>query len=334
MVHFDLAKIEIRPKLSHLDFSLETCISGCYYLDIYLFALLRTDLGGNTRKGLRVSNANVFGIIPGMSINFFIRRGDNPKSKAKIFHSRVDESWHKEKIFEYLISKKDYRNIEWNRLTPDNRHTWLTEGLHAEFHTFIPMGTQKAKALHRRRFNILTNMIFRTYSNGVKINRDAWTYNFNRNALIENMGRMINTYNAEVDDFVDYDDTKIKWSGDLKLKLKSGTTTAFSQQKVRTSLYRPFTTANLYFDRVMNNRVYVFPTIFPASKAEMKNKLICVAGIRNRKDFGCLTRNRIPSIDLAFEKIQCFPFYTYDESGKNRRENITRGALDQFRAHY
>ena len=31
---------------------------------------------------------------------------------------------------------------------------------------------------------------------------------------------------------------------------------------------------------------------------------------------------------------QCFPFYTYDEDGSNRRENITDWALAQFRDHY
>ena len=31
---------------------------------------------------------------------------------------------------------------------------------------------------------------------------------------------------------------------------------------------------------------------------------------------------------------QCFPFYTYDEDGRNRRENITDWALKRFRAHY
>ncbi|RKU36213.1 DNA helicase, partial [Candidatus Poribacteria bacterium] len=31
---------------------------------------------------------------------------------------------------------------------------------------------------------------------------------------------------------------------------------------------------------------------------------------------------------------QGFPFYTYDEDGTNRRENITDWALAQFRAHY
>ena len=31
---------------------------------------------------------------------------------------------------------------------------------------------------------------------------------------------------------------------------------------------------------------------------------------------------------------QCFPYYTYDEDGSNRRENITDWALAQFRSHY
>ena len=30
---------------------------------------------------------------------------------------------------------------------------------------------------------------------------------------------------------------------------------------------------------------------------------------------------------------QCFPFYTYNEDGTNRRENITDWALEQFRIH-
>ncbi len=39
-------------------------------------------------------------------------------------------------------------------------------------------------------------------------------------------------------------------------------------------------------------------------------------------------------LDLAFEKTQCFPFYTYNEDGTNRRENITDWALEQFRKQY
>ncbi len=62
--------------------------------------------------------------------------------------------------------------------------------------------------------------------------------------------------------------------------------------------------------------------------------MICIAGLGDRKGFGSLITNNIPSLDLAFEKAQCFPFYTYDEDGTNRRENITDWALEKFRAHY
>ena len=42
--------------------------------------------------------------------------------------------------------------------------------------------------------------------------------------------------------------------------------------------------------------------------------------------------NKIPD-QLPQGGSQCFPFYTYDEDGTNRRENITDWALAQFRAH-
>jgi predicted helicase len=62
--------------------------------------------------------------------------------------------------------------------------------------------------------------------------------------------------------------------------------------------------------------------------------VICVPGAGNRKGFGTLATNLIPTLDVAFEKIQCFPFYIYDEDGSNRRENITDWALNEFRTHY
>ena len=86
-----------------------------------------------------------------------------------------------------------YKRIAWEPIQPDARHTWLTKGLHVEFDTFIPMGTKKAKAIKGEG----TDVIFKTYSSGVKTNRDAWAYNFNPNILAENVNRLIENYNAE-----------------------------------------------------------------------------------------------------------------------------------------
>ena len=307
-------------------------------------AIYILNLSGNVRKNPKLSGTthNVFGIQVGVSINFFIKRCDNANSQAEIFYARVDEFWRKEDKYRYLDSKQHCRNIEWKPITPDRRYTWLTEGLHAEFETFIPMGTKEAKAAKGEAGDV----IFKDYSRGVATSRDAWAYNFNRNALAENMSRMIDTYNeqvfkwghrgnrdANVDDFVISDDAKISWSESLKRNLQRGKTADFSQEKVRTSLYRPFTKSNLYFDRMMNERVYVFPSIFPIPKTEQENRVICVSGIGSNKPFHTLMAEMIPCLD-SLEKTQCFPFYTYDENGRNRRENITDWALAQFRGHY
>ena len=305
------------------------------------------DLGGNVRQNPKLSGTthNVFEIQVGVSINFFIKR-DATKTDVnptEIFYTRVEEFWRKEEKYNYLDSKAHYQNVDWQQITPDSRYTWLTEGLHAEFDTFIPMGTKEAKAQK----SVAADVIFKTYSLGVSTNRDAWVYNFNVSALTENVQKMMNFYNPQtlkwlvtpeksivnIDNFVVYDDTKISWSRDLKAKLKRGTIAEDAEHKVRTSLYRPFTKSNLYFDRIMNDVVSVFPSIFPISETEKENRVICVSGIGSNRPFQTMITTIIPSLDFL-EKTQCFPFYTYNEDGTNRQENITDWALSEFRTHY
>ena len=309
-------------------------------------AIYILDLSGNVRKNPKLSGTmhNVFGIQVGVSINFFIKKSAaiTDQKPTEIFYARVDEFWRKEEKYNYLNLNQHYQNVEWQRITPDSHYAWLTEGLHAEFDTFIPMGTKEAKTIKGE----VINVIFKTYSNGVKTNRDAWVYNFNRNTLTENVQKMIGTYNAEMDrwlrqedqeikvrDFVVYDDTKIKWDQDLRQHLQRCKYTGYTENKVRTSLYRPFTKSNLFFDRILNNRRYLFPYIYSIPPTELENRIICVSGIGSSKPFHALTSSIIPSLDLL-EKTQCFPFYTYDEDGTNRKENITDWALAEFRAHY
>ena len=332
-------------------------------------AIYILDLGGNARKGLKVSDANVFGIRVGVSINLFVKNGramnrptscgrgipapirnsdinrlttneDRPVS-ARIFYYRTDDLWNKKQKFDFLNERGHIGDIDWQTIQPDTRYTWLTEGLHAEFETFIPMGTKEAKAAKSEAMAV----IFQIYSNGVKTNRDAWAYNSNRNALTKNMSKMIETYNAEVDrwkrhqnrdtninDFVVYDDEKIKWDRELRQHLKRGRIAEYTEHKVRNSLYRPFTKSNLYFDRMMNNCVYVLPSIFPTPQIEQENWVIWLK-VGQEWPMFALMANKIPD-QLPQSGSQCFPFYTYDEDGANRRENITDWALAQFRAHY
>ncbi|MCY3741884.1 MAG: N-6 DNA methylase [Candidatus Poribacteria bacterium] len=308
-------------------------------------AIYILDLGGNVRKGLKVSDANVFGIRVGVSINLFVKTKQNSSERPRISYFRTDDLWKKQQKFDFLTKQQHTGNITWEVIQPDRQYTWLTEGLHAEFDTFIPMGTKEAKAAKVDTIDA----IFKTYCRGIITGRDAWVYNFNRNALVENIQGMIDTYNTEVDrwkrrenqrenvnNFVVYDDTKIKWDRELRQHLQRGRLAEYSQDKVRTSLYRPFTKSNLLFDRVLNNCFYLFPSIFPTPETESENLVICVSGI-GHDIFRCHIANGIPELKFSNSSnggTQCFPFYTYDEDGTNRQENITDWALAEFRTHY
>ena len=303
------------------------------------------DLGGNARKGLKVSDANVFGIRVGVSINLLVKNKGQPSEKPSIFHYRTDDLWNKERKFNFLSEHQHIGNIEWNPIQPDKQHTWLTEGLHAEFDTFIPMGTKEAKAVKGK----TAGVIFKTYCRGVVTNRDAWVYNFNRNVLTKNVQGMIDTYNAEVDrwlrrenhqvnvnDFVIYDDRKIKWDRELRQHLQRGRYAEYTENKVRSSLYRSFTKSNLFLDRVLNNCVYLFLSFFPTPEKETENRVIIVSDHGCRAGFSTLMTNLIPDLHIlaSSDSFQCFPFYTYNEDGTNRQENITDWALAGFRTRY
>ena len=305
-------------------------------------AIYLLDLGGNVRKG-HPGDANVFDIQVGVSINLFVKKGQHQSKSANIFYNCETAEMSKEATFEFLDKCEHIGNVNWDAIQPDARRTWLTEGLREDFETFMPIGSKAAKAAKGE----VSGVIFHQFSSGVKTNRDAWAINFNREALTKNVQRMMDTYNTQalkwqqqtvrnVDDFVGYDDQKISWSSGLKQKLTSGYVAELDPEKIRQTLYRPFTKSHLYFDRFMAERVYVFPSIFPNPQSETENRVICV-NISREKPFTCLITDCISEHIMTggFGSAgQYFPFYIYDEDGANRQENITDWALAQFREHY
>lgn len=303
------------------------------------------DLKGNARtSGTRrqAEGGNIFDdkIRTGIGITILIRSSLHATKSVEYY---VVESYLRaEQKREFLREHQDITAIAWKGMFIDGQYNWLVEALAEDFATSLPMGSKEAKAER-----IVTSpVIFKRYSGGVKTNRDDWVYDFRKNMLNSKVQRFISTYNSEVDrwsrrrndsisidDFVIYDDQKIKWSEGLKSALQRRQYTEFSITKVREAIYRPFCKRWMFFDRLLNERVYQFPQILPTTISETENLIICLSGIGNNKPFHALTVNSIPCLDIL-EKTQCFPYYIYAEDGSNRRENITDWALEQFRARY
>ncbi len=297
------------------------------------------DLTGNVRKNPKLSGTthNVFGIQVGVSITFLVRtkKGKRP---GKVFYARTDEFWRKEQKYRFLDDQQDAGKVKWKQMKPDKNDNWLTEGMSEDFESFLPLGSKEGAS----------ETIFATMSNGVKTNRDAWTWNFDRAALVANTQRMIETYNEHlfrwqrrkgskqgVDDFVTYDN-RISWSESLKNRIKRGAAIEFNEPSVRRALYRPFVAQHLYFDSDLAERRYQFPSIYPTAATEQENRAICLSDAGSRSPFSTLAVGQIPEVHLiaSSDAFQCFPYYTYAADGTGRRENVTDWALAQFQEKY
>ncbi len=298
--------------------------------EIYLL-----DLGGNVRKNPRLSGTthNVFGIQVGVSVNIFVRRSV-PKEKrvCKIVYASSESHWTRWQKYEWLEQIDRVSGTKWVELRPDASNRWVSDGVAPEFNRLIGLED-----------------IFLQQSRGIATLRDVWAYNFDAGSLKANIKKTIAFYNEEVnrwrssdgpsrniDEFVRYEENSISWSRDLKEDLRRERQAAFAPSKIRACLYRPFTKQNLFFDRVLNEEVYVFPSFFPTQDAEAENRLMCLTGPGSEKPFLVLAAKNLVDLHLSGAgcSTQCFPFYTYAEDGSNRCENITDWALEQFRTRY
>ena len=298
------------------------------------------DLGGNARRGLKVSDANVFGIRVGVSINLFVKKQGKPSEPLRLFYYRTDEMWNKKQKFDLLNKHQHIGTIDWRVIQPDARYTWLTEGLDPKFETFIPIGSKEAKNAKGTE----GETIFSLYSYGVVTSRDSLVYSFDLPLLQERVRTFIEIYNTAVDqkrrhnpkdpveNFIATNDPRIKWSRQVKASLKKLESSPYEDTYFRTALYRPFCQKYLYFDNFWNEERYQQGRIFPTPDTETENRSIQIKVGQEWPMFTLMTSKISDALPQGGS--QCFPFYTYDEDGLNRQENITDWALTKFRTHY
>ncbi len=248
--------------------------------------------------------------------------------------------------------------IPWQQIIPNAQHDWINQRNDKEYETYPQLGNKDKKTKTGKE-------IFINYSQGVKTNRDVWAYNFSDINLSENMKRMINCYNQQVElliqaqkdspltkleDIITNDPSKISWSGDLKNSLARERRGEFKKGKLKISLYRPYCKHYLYHDMMFNNTPGPWKQIFP--EKNMKNLCIQVNGRGSTKEFSALMMNITPDLETV-SKGQAFPLYIYekipedgfrddlfaDQSGEiigsyRRKENISDYSLAEYRRTY
>ena len=288
------------------------------------------DLRGNARtKGEKRKKeaGNVFGSGSKAPITITILIKDPRRKKHTIHYKDIGDYLNREEKLARIKDAKSIRGInDWRERVPDEKHYWLDQpGVAGRlFEKYIPMGSKKGKKGEDK------NVIFKTYSNGVKTNRDVWVYNSSVENLTKNVRCHIDYCNEQ-----DLDDFKIepkrgKFDGEIADKMRRlEHKMSFDENKTRIATYRPFVERHLYFDKILNLRQYLIPTMFPEN--DTKN-LAIVVPYRFKGNFSAFMTDTTPDLHII-EANQVFPLYTYDRDGK-KTDNITQHALQIFRHHY
>jgi predicted helicase len=284
---------------------------------IYVF-----NLRGNCRTSGEVRKkeaGNVFG--PGsrtpIAVTILVKNPSH-KGPAEIRYHDIGDYLSREEKLDILAQRHDLHNPElvWHKLEANSAGDWLNQR-DPSFQSFLALGDKKDRE------NICT--FFKPcFSNGLKTNRDHWCYNFSVSKLRNNIKKTIDFYNNQVNNIdklklslkevdiskeLDLDSRKFSWDYQQKIDVVRSKRYKFSDQSIYTGLYRPFTKQNVYFNRQLNNRVYLLPDLFPTQDHE--NLIICLSGIGVTKEFSTIITNVIPDVQLQFNG-QCFPRYHYE----------------------
>jgi predicted helicase len=312
------------------------------------------NLRGNARTSgeqRRMERGNVFGegTRTPVAITLLVKKSVKKAGCALHYYDIGDYLTREEKLG--IVSKfRSTKAVPWQQITPNKKHDWINQR-DPTFEKFIPLGLKDEKGSHD------AEAMFVLYSLGANTNRDAWVYNFSRDGLSSNIKATIAAYNEQVglyqrqkanrvavQDVVDNDPKKIKWSSSLYAYCERGITVSFNKGDTCTAHYRPFCKQHLYFGDELIHRRGQLPKCFP--KSDSRTLAICVTGVGSSKEFCALITDTLPDLEVI-SKSQCFPLRYYqapDESEEKElglndakggwRENVSGYALEKFRAAY
>jgi predicted helicase len=285
------------------------------------------DLKGDARTAgerRRREGGNIFGnpIKVGVAISFLVRKKGAPG--CRIRYETVRDYARADEKSEFLA--KPIWEHQFDELRPDEDGNWVNV-VRNDFATFTPMANRATKTV---KVASQERAIFRLYSLGISTNRDEWLYDFERQNLKSKVGWLKNHYD-EMSPKPDVFPETVKWSRNLKRRLRQCRREDVSEVRLVRASYRPYTTRWLYQSDLFIDEAGASSQIFPPGTA---NRAICFSDVGSRTDYCVLAIGGLADLHFgaAVDAYQQVPLYRFN--GSERTDNITDWALEQFRTHY
>lgn len=268
----------------------------------------------------------------------------NPQSKehGAIHYHDIGDYLDRGTKLSIVASAIDGEPFEWDTIIPDRHNDWLNQR-DDSWYEFAPLLIEKKKSPYG---------IFETESPGFVTSRDSWLWNYNKNALVQNVNRMIAFYESELErwldsdmdtdiaEFLTNDSAKISWSRALRNRVKRGSSIDRDSGFPVLGSYRPFCKQYVYWQREIIESPGLNEELFPSS--DSANKTIVFS---NGNNPSVLITDCIADFHFVGD-AQIFPLFWYERKGDvgglfaaeaktfTRHEAITDEALDVFRKAY
>ncbi len=287
--------------------------------DLYI-----VDLGGDIRSNGKVGN--IFGIMTGVAIGFFVRRADDLGQGNIHYYALEDEKSGDAKLDE--LQSLDMGKIEFRRITPDANHNWLNQA-NPDFERLTPIANRETKYA---KSDAEEQAVFRLYTPAVKSNRGDWVYDFDISNLRNKALWFSDAYNHLLDTEDNSYPTTIKWSRDLQNEFKRGRRIVYNDAHRIQTLYRPFVVKHHFANFTMND--VLTRNHYEMFGADLKQPNMVINFADRSNWFGVLASDKPIDYD-ALGRTQCLPLYRYPDGGKGERVcNITDWAIERVNAHY
>ena len=213
------------------------------------------NLRGNARTSgelRRAEGDNAFGqgSRAPVAITILVRNPEAVHGGCRILYRDIGDYLRREEKLAVLREAGSIAGIEdWRTITPDRHHDWIGQRSE-EFQRLYPVGSKTAKA------GRTDEAVFTLFSNGYKTGKDAYLYNFSRDACAKNARAMVGDYlgalrernkfkNGSPSDEIIHEITgrhssNLRWDGNLKNLVGRRTTAEFADTFIRKVAYRPF----------------------------------------------------------------------------------------------
>lgn len=327
---------------------------------LYVFNLRGNANGaGELRKR---ESGNVFGEGTRTTVAIMLAVKDPEHIGECVLHYRDIGDYLSQEEKLSVLESSELVTMDWETITPSRKGEWINQSSD-KFDQFPPLG-DKTKTLG-------STPVLTAYSRGLETGRDAWVYNYSRQALEVNIDTMTNTFCDVREAYVSAprlkrnekdvaewlrnhqhysDPTQISWTRSLRTYVAREKELSPDSTGYRSSIYRPFSRQNVYFGTGYNHERSQLPTMFPTPNTA--NYGFYLTGTGATKPFSILATSAIPDLNFwGSEGGQFFSRYVYEPivsdtqldlgttntviiDGYRRTDNISVNALARYRAAF